>query len=235
MRLSDLLHDLQDIDTRLDGARGSLNQIRRQLGDRSALDLPTQELAHAREALHQIEAAERDLELETESRRSKIASDEKKLYGGSVTNPKELGSLQDEVNLEKRAFDRIETRLLELLEERDLATQRRNELQTALDSLTEHWNTQQEQAHRRADELERDAGDLEQRREALIGQVAGPARSTYDTLRRQKGGVAVAPVLQRTCQACRVGLTPAIEQRARIGAELVLCHSCGRILYVAIS
>lgn len=235
MRLADLLHDLQEVDTRLDGTRRSLELIRQQLGDRSSLDSPTHDLARAREALHQVETAERDLELQADSRRAKMVADEKKLYSGTVTNPKELGSLSDEVNLEKRALDRTETRLLELLEERDESTRRVANLRAALDQQTKAWNEAQTHAAERAEELQAAVSSLQERRDALASQVDAPTRSTYDALRRQKGGIAVAGVLQRTCQSCHVGLTPAIEQRARMGAELVHCHSCGRILYVPIN
>ncbi len=65
--------------------------------------------------------------------------------------------------------------------------------------------------------------------------VAPQDQTTYETLRRQKGGTAVALVSQRTCQACRVGLTPSQEQRARQGADIITCNSCGRILYVPLA
>ncbi len=71
---------------------------------------------------------------------------------------------------------------------------------------------------------------------ARVATLVSPQdQATYESLRRQKGGTAVAVVSQRTCQACRVGLTPSQEQRARLGAEIVTCNSCGRILYVPLA
>jgi len=62
-------------------------------------------------------------------------------------------------------------------------------------------------------------------------QVAPATLRTYDHLRRTRGGLAVAEVRQRTCQGCRISLTISEEQRARHGDTLVICQSCGRILY----
>ena len=76
---------------------------------------------------------------------------------------------------------------------------------------------------------------LETKRVKAAAQVPPADLVTYETIRRQKGGTAVAIVQQRTCQSCRVGLTPSQEQRARIGNDPVLCHSCGRILYVPLT
>lgn len=235
MRTIDLLHELQDVDTQLEGARVSLAQIRLQLGERSVLDVLGRELTTAREELHRIDAAQRDLELEADSLRTKIADEEKRLYGGRITNPKELGSLSEEIAQEKRRLNGIEDKILALLEDGEAVGATVAKLEATLAQQTESWNVSQGQARRRVQDLEGNLEAYSARREALAAQVDHTARALYDNLRRQKGGVAIAQVLQRTCQACRVGLTPALEQRARIGTDLVPCHSCGRILYIPIS
>lgn len=235
MRTVDLLRELQDLDSHLEGARASLVQLRLEIGERSALDRTEHELGAAREELHRIEVAQRDLELQAESLRARIAGEEKRLYGGTITNPKELSALAQEIGQEKRRLDGIEDRLLALLEEGESRSERVAQLEAALARQTEAWKTSQTQARRRSQDLEGTLHEYSTRREALATQVEGPARALYDNLRRQKGGIAVAHVLQRTCQSCRVALTPALEQRARIGAELVPCHSCGRILFISIS
>src|SRR6266568_96686 len=102
MRVVDLLRELQDLDTQLDGAMNTLGQIQSQIGDDSSLEPVTLEVNAARDALHQLDATERDLELQADTRRAKIAANEKKLYSGTVSNPKELGSLADEIAIEKK-------------------------------------------------------------------------------------------------------------------------------------
>ena len=234
MRIVDLLRELQEVDTQLEAGRANLARLRLEIGDRSPLESPTRELAEARQQFHRIEAAERDLELQADGGRSKIATDEKRLYGGTVKNPKELSSLADEVAQDRRQLDTVENHLLELLDQHEEAARHIAELEASLARLTESWTDRQAQAQQQAQAIETSEGGLKERREQLSHGVDPPTLSTYDTLRRQKGGIAVAQVLQRTCQSCRVTLTPALEQRARIGAELVPCHSCGRLLYVTI-
>ncbi|MSQ23045.1 MAG: hypothetical protein EXR58_00605 [Chloroflexi bacterium] len=235
MRVIDLLRELQDVDTNLELGRANLARLGLEIGDRSSLESPAHALAEAREHLHQIESVEKDLELQAEGGRAKIGADEKRLYGGTIKNPKELGSLSDEVAQDRRQLDTIETRLLELLDQHEATAKQLADLETALARITESWNERQAQAQQRANELEKSVQDLESRRGSVAPTIDGRALSAYDTLRRQKGGIAIAQVLKRTCQSCRVTLTPALEQRARIGAELVPCHSCGRLLYVTIS
>lgn len=232
MRTVDLLHELQGIDTQLDGTRATLAQLQKQIGDRSALEPLSQELTAIRGALHKIEAEQRDLELNAESKRTKIAADEGKLYSGRVTNPKELESLALEVQQEKHQLSIVDDHLLELMDAGETTSKRVGELQAQLERDTADWNARQTQARSRAEELDTLISALEDNRPGLVGQVEPPTLATYDNLRRQKGGLAIGTVVQRTCQACRVALTPAIEQRARIGADLVSCPSCGRLLFV---
>ena len=109
------------------------------------------------------------------------------------------------------------------------------ELAARLARESQEWSELQTRITGQARDIEATIASAEAQRTQKASEIDAPTRATYDTLRRQKGGVAVASVLQRTCQACRVGLTPAIEQRARAGQDLITCQSCGRILYVHIS
>jgi len=235
MRKVDALRQLQEIDARIDSSRTVLAQLGGEIGDRRALDEREAEVAPAHAALHPLQAQQRDLELQAEDRRTKIASDEAKLYGGRVTNPKELQSLTEEVAQDRRQLDNVEYKLLEILERSDEAAARIASLEAALGQATQQWNSRQEAARTKHQETESLLQTLEQRRSAAWDEIDPESRSTYTTLRRQKGGTAVATVHQRTCQSCRVSLTPAQEQRARIGTDLVTCHSCGRVLYVPLA
>ncbi|HEV8613282.1 MAG TPA: hypothetical protein VGQ73_07215 [Gemmatimonadales bacterium] len=233
MRKIDALRQLQDMDTGIDAARTVLVQLEGEIGDRRALDQREAEVAAARADLHALQAQQRDLELQAEDRRTKIQADEGKLYGGRVTNPKELQSLSEEVAQDRRQLDDVEYRLLELLERSDEISRRLAGLETSLAQATQEWNAKQQTARSRVSETQGQLQTLEQRRSSAWDELDAESRSTYTALRRQKG-TAVATVHQRTCQACRVSLTASQEQRARIGTELVTCHSCGRVLYVSL-
>jgi hypothetical protein len=235
MRTIDSLRQLQDLDTRTDTARATIAQLTTQIGDRQALDQREREVAGVRDELRTLEMQQRDLELQADERRGKIKTDEGKLYGGRVTSPKELTSLTEEVAQDKRQLSGIEDRLLEVLEQIEEVKERLAGLEATLTRESRAWTANQETARARLADAEAGLAGTEAQRNTLAASLPSAIRSTYETLRRQKGGLAVAPVHQRTCQACRVGLTPAQEQRARIGNDIVTCNSCGRILYVPIS
>jgi len=235
VRKVDLLHQIQDVDSRLDAARTAVAQLQAEIGERSAIARREAELAVVQRQLHGLQGQQRDLDLQADEKRAKIKVDEAKLYGGRVTSPKELQSLTDEVAQDRRQLSSIEDQLLELYDRLDELTKQASALEATLARETAAWKARQQELTSRLAENESALVALQTRRESSVATLDPAARSTYESLRRQKGGVAVATVHQRTCQACRVGLTASQEQRARIGNELATCNSCGRILFVALT
>jgi uncharacterized protein len=235
MRKVDTLRQLQDADSRIDATRTAISALEAQIGERSALAAREVEIETVQKELHALESEQRDLELQADERRSKIKKDEDKLYGGRVTNSKELQSLQEEVAQDKRQLGTVEDKLLAILERTEELGSRLAELKSAHEREVAAWNTEQASAIDKLQRAQAQQASAEGERTKIAGQLAAADLSTYETIRRQKGGMAVAQVQQRTCQACRVSLTPNQEQRSRIGQEIQLCHSCGRILFVALT
>src|SRR5690606_7461187 len=90
------LYRLQQVDTQLDQGAARLAEITRILNDNAALQAAS--LAHqgAQARLHSAHSALRAAEEEVASQQRCIANNQASLYGGAVTNPKELQDLQKE-------------------------------------------------------------------------------------------------------------------------------------------
>lgn len=231
MKTIELLRQLQAVDSRLDADRARLADVVAALADRSAVEDARRERGERATTLHQLEAEQRDLELEIETYRAQLEAIEKKLYGGRVGDAKELTNLNREAGQVRGLIGPREDRLLRLFEAADEASAALTAAEARLGEV---------EAARRADEAtlgaERDTlsesiGTDEISQTGLREQAPPAAQRTYDHLRRTRGGLAVAEVRQRTCQGCRISLTASEEQRARHGDTLVICQSCGRILY----
>ena len=231
MRKVELLAQLQRLDSALDRARERLARIDEQLRDRSALALVEQEQAAASAELHGQQTELKDLELEVQDLRGKLQAVEKKLYSGTVMNPKELSAMTDDARQYRNQISPREDRILGLYDVVDAAT-------TAL-AAADSRLAEARQAHARAQDglaaerstLTAQVSQHEQERQALSAQADPQSLRIYEGLRRTRGGLAVAVVAQRTCQGCRVAIPANLEQRARSGEDLVLCQSCGRILH----
>ncbi|MCC7104074.1 MAG: hypothetical protein IT307_02950 [Chloroflexi bacterium] len=232
MKKVEIAHELQQVETALDRARQRLLEIKAVVGDRSELDERFQSLRTTEKTLRDGQTAQRDLELETADLRGKLAEVEKKLYDGSVKNPKELESLsQDAAQVRRQISDR-EDRELSIMDQVEAAAAAHREATEAARIAEEQRKSRNTRLREEGAGLINDVERLQVERESWRGKLDAASLRTYDSLRRTRGGVAVSVVKQRTCQACRVSLPQNELQRARTSADLVMCQSCGRILFV---
>ena len=131
----------------------------------------------------------------------------------------------------RRQISSREDRLLELYERVEQATATATATAERLRAAEAEQESSQTRLRETRQALQQQIGQAEQRRAQIQSEVDPASLRTYESLRRTRGGQAVARVTQRTCQGCRVSLPVSEEVRARSSPDLVFCQSCGRILY----
>ena len=93
------------------------------------------------------------------------------------------------------------------------------------------WELAQSEMSTELKELKVEQEHLEIERRKVSSTVKHTDIAVYNKVRGAKGGIAIAEIEKGMCSACRVTLPTNQTRRARAGRELVLCNSCGRILY----
>lgn len=229
------LLDLQAEDTailRLEERRGSLPEA--------------QQLAEVNDRLHELEA---DLQIAEKQRteisreqnrlegdigtiREKIEREEKRLFSGGVSNPKELGALQAEVASLRKKQGGQEDVLLEVMERAEQA----DATMTSLEKERQEASTRSEELARTVDDLLRDIDaqleDHRKQRAAIAPEIPDPLLKMYETTRAQKGGIGAAALVRGTCEGCHTTL-PSIEVgKIKREGGLHRCENCRRILVV---
>ena len=232
MKKIDLLRNLQELDSALDQVRQELEQCRARLGDDSELVPLRHDLETARRQLHDLRQRGKELDDEIESRSAKRRANEKKLYDGSIKNPKDLGSLSHEVDLEKQQISQLEDQALLNMEALENASAVESAAARQFSTKEQEWAAEQASLEARYSVLTAQEDDLSRRREEAGSQIDDITLRTYERIRRMRGGVAVVSIERGACQGCRVSLSSIVTQRARSSDELVTCQSCGRILYL---
>lgn len=230
MRRVELLYRLQEVDTELDAKRRRLQEVEASLGESDELLQARTRLPQAEAAYHRWRTRLRRLELKMTALDNKIKNSEQRLYSGTVRNPKELASLQQELNYLRRRKSAEEDSLLEVMidvEEREVAWQ---DAQAHWETVEATWTAGQAELSRERGELLARLAELRELRAGREGAVDGTDLSTYEDLRRRKGGTAVARLQGNLCTSCHVEVSSSRSQQARQGATLVFCGSCGRIL-----
>ena len=231
MAVTRQLYQLQELDLEIEQEEQSLAQKSAQLGDRTVLDDAHAKLDSEQKALEELRHRHRDAEAEVDDVLSKISATEEQLYGGKVTNPKELSGLQHEVATLKEKGDDLENKALEIIDQVETAEKNLAAATEAYAALEEEWQREQKQLSVDIEGLKASLADLTEKRRQLAGQIDSPTLKLYEKIRQQKKP-AVAKVEQGICHACRISLSASALQRARSG-QPVQCGTCGRILYIS--
>jgi predicted nucleic acid-binding Zn-ribbon protein len=224
------LYDLQQIDLDIQREQEALDEISRQLGESEALLKAKDELLAEQEHLAEMEKQQRGVEWEIEDLRTSITQVNDKLYSGATKNPKELVSLEKEVEIFKAKLREKEDKLLDLMAETE-TTQGKIKLDSErLKKLEVEWKQEQKALTQKQAKVENRLSDLSQKRQAVASEITSQTLELYEGVRLRKGQ-AVVKVAQGRCHGCHLTLSMNEWQRARAGA-LIQCSSCGRILYL---
>ncbi len=230
MNVAKQLYQLQDVDLELESTEQAISQITGQLGEDQALVRVRNNLASKCERLGTASGQQRSLEWEIDDLASKLTAAEQELYSGRIRNPKELSSLQHEVEGMKAKRARLEDKALETMEEVELARKNVTALERELRVAEAEWHDRQQQLSTNLEQLRAVSLNLKHKRQRLAAEIDANTLEIYQELRNQKGA-AVARVEQGICRGCRISLPVSELQRIR-GGSLVRCSSCGRILFL---
>jgi predicted nucleic acid-binding Zn-ribbon protein len=231
MNRLDALWNLQALDLDLDDTNKKLLQVTGQLKESDELVQARQMAEEAAATLRVTQRQLREEELELKGVASKIAVAEDRLYGGRVTNPKELGSLQQEQQHLKQRQSELEDVILQAMTDGDAQESALKERSQTLERMEKSWKEEQAVLSQRIAELKGKTESLMSKRNEIVGALDMESVQSYEELRRKKGGRALGSLRGDLCLACRESNPTSKVQLAKRRSELVFCGGCGRILY----
>ena len=222
---------LQEIDLALDSRRASVADAQDRIGETEELIAARAAVDDARGALRAAEGSQKDVELEADGLRAKIAPAEEKLYDGSIKNPKELSDLQADIDQLKRHLSALEDRDLEALTALEAAQAAHTQAEAELASIEQDWSAEQAELRERIERVGAEITSYEAERTAVGAGIEKDLLSRYEHVRRAHQGRGVAKLDRNLCLGCRISLPVSIVNRARQGSTVVQCPNCERILY----
>lgn len=228
--VAQVMYRLQSLDSELSEQLSKLREAEALLGETAELRSARRALKKANQELVTCGTRLRSLEMDLQSVNERIAATRERLYSGQVTNPKELSSLQQDLQYTDRSRHKLEDDVLTtmvLLEDCEKA------LAAATDRLCDvdtAWQEQQASLGARIEQLQAQIAALQAQRTDVARRLSESDLALYEDLKRQKGGRAVALLTAGMCEGCRVTVSTSKDQLVRRGAELITCTNCGRIL-----
>ena len=231
MNLPLSLYRLQNIDTQLRHINTRLKEIEAILLQDESVQRALKNLEESKVVVNDQAKNLKDIEEQVQAKMIKFKLTQASLFGGKISNTKELQDLQNEGEALKRTITKLEEEQLLFmiaLEEAQEA-QRQAEFQykqAIADQVSNNSKLLGEKT-----KLESDLPGLEAQRQSITQWIPIPTLESYENLIKTKAGKAVAEVIDDSCSACGAMLTPAEIQSARSPTTLLRCRTCGRILY----
>ena len=229
------LLDLQQADSALD----RIAQKRRTLPELAEIERIDARLTQLRDEivaaeteLSDVAMAERRIDNDVEVVRSRMTRDRQRLDAGLVGSPKELESLQSEIESLGRRQAELEDLELEQMELREGVERRLNALRAEAAELTEAKAAAESGRDVAYTDLDAEAGERQRERDALAAELAGPLLDLYEKLRASSGGQGAAALHRGRCEGCHLTLSPIDLDRIKKAPadEVLRCEECRRIL-----
>ena len=233
MTSSRSLYELQELDWELDHATGEMSSVIARLNDDSQLVEAKKKTQKSETAVLQLTERQVDQTQNNQQLKENLQALEKRLYGGSIRNAKELESLHGELEFARQQATASEDLLLNLMmaldEGEKTAAESRTELERLESERAVTLTTLNKERIALAEQLEL----LKAKRGQLTSGFASGPLAQYERVRSAYQGHAVAKVERGRCTGCRIALPTGDLQQARTAKDLVICSSCGRILYAS--
>jgi predicted nucleic acid-binding Zn-ribbon protein len=232
--LSRLL-DVQDRDVSIDQLthrREHLPQRAELAAARSTVKRLDGELGAVQSRLHELEQAQKKLEDEIAIVDTKAASESKKLNSGTITAPREIQALSDEIDALGRRKRSLEDDEIELMEQAEPLTADDERLSAERAAALADADRLEAEVTTAEGEIDTELSGVRVEREAAAGDIPADLLARYEKLRAKLGGVAVARLQGDLCLGCHVSL-PAMEVDVirHAAPDAILVHEeCGRIL-----
>ena len=229
----DRILDLQELDSAIDRlvhrreqleAGEELSALRKEMEESDA------RLGEIRLASDAVASESRRLELEIESMNAKLDAEQKRMYDGSIVNPKELEALQHEIASLKERRARAEDDLLEQMVRREELDARGAEAEKDATAARGRVEEVGGDAVRELDQIGAELAAGRSEREALTQAFDEELLELYDELRESKHGIGAAAIVDGVCQACHEKLSALELDRLQRTEGVKRCEYCRRIV-----
>ncbi|HEX3732182.1 MAG TPA: C4-type zinc ribbon domain-containing protein [Mycobacteriales bacterium] len=229
------LLDVQAVDT----ARNQLTHRRNNLPELAELERLNAEVSDAEGSLEQfrervgdLDKQIRALEFEVETVQARAQRDKSRMDSGAISSPRELESMQHEVQTLAAKQGELEDRELEIMEQRDAVDVDLSAAAQRFQQLRGEYYATIERRNAALAEIDVEDSRREAERTKLVAELPADLLELYERLRASNGGVGASALRAKRCQGCQLELfgTALAELKAAPEDEVVRCDECGRIL-----
>jgi predicted nucleic acid-binding Zn-ribbon protein len=221
---------LQDLDNRVAELTREISALPAHISDiEKKLDSHQRKLEADRAALSANQKERKKTEGDIQVQEQKIS----KLKGQmlEVKTNEQYRAFQTEIEFCQTEIRRLEDRILELMGESDPLEKNVKAAEVALAEEKKQVEAEKERARQRTAADQKALDELNAERKTVANGVSPSVYRNYERIRKGRRGVAVAEAIDGRCSACHMAMRLQFFQDLRKGDQVMVCESCGRILY----
>lgn len=224
-----VLVELQNIDTQLmeiEERRGDLPLRVEQLEEE--IHSTEGQIEKKKEELKEIGFKIRHLEGNIKMDENKLARYQNQLY--SVKTNREYDALTAEIEHKKIEIEEQETKVIELVDREKETSDYIKEHEERMKGLKKELKRNRKELNEMMKKTEVLENDLRNKREKLVTEIKPSLISTYERIKKARGGSAVVPITRDACGGCFKKIPPQKIVEIRKMDRIIPCEVCGRIL-----
>lgn len=177
------------------------------------------------------ERARRQNEQLLQIERDKVRKWESRL--NELKTPREYAALARELDIAKKTNQTAEEEIKRLAIEYDEVRKQVGASEAVLSDKEAVVEREGKEIKDLLDSVQAQMQELEQERAKLTEQCDKGLVSKYERIRKQRGGVAVVPVVGGTCKGCQRNIPPQMANNLLTSNEILSCPNCHRFIYAA--
>lgn len=223
LRLQVIDYDLGELERSKDYLPDMMENLRNEIADAK------KRLSENMSQLEEATISHKSHELEIKTKEAELQKFQQQMM--SIKTNKEYDALVAEIDNRKKSISEHENQLLEVMERLDALGNDIDGLKEKEKQVVENNQKQLEILQEKIDSIGEKVSSKETSRQAVVAGIPKPTLSTYERIRRGRGGRAVVSVKKNACSACFKSLTPRKIQEIRRVDKVQTCDNCGCLLF----
>ena len=177
----------------------------------------------------QIKLKRKELDLAEKS--NKINKHQEDLYGGKISDIKELKQIQKVIANYNKEKDGVEEEILDLMEEMEDLNKSVHNLDEDLKSKEKELKDCKEEIDLAMLTTKKNMNSLNIKRGEILSKITDAhLLKEYELLRKEKGGKIIVEVDSPICPGCYLDLPSDVIYQLKNNRKIIICPNCNRIL-----
>ena len=177
----------------------------------------------------QIKLKRKELDLAEKS--NKINKHQEDLYGGKISDIRELKQIQKVIANYKEEKDSIEEDVLDLMEEMEDLDKSIGHISEDLKAKEKKFKKSKEEIDLASTVIEKNLNSLNIKRKEILSKITEDRLlKEYEFIRKEKGGKAIIEVDGPICPGCYLDLPSDVIYQLEKNRKIIICPNCSRIL-----